>query len=120
MARRLIDPSHSTHSKEAATYDTRHEKGLTQIIENIRERLDFLGVDWAEDDDGDSSASDAEGEEARKEGQSNKRPVRLLDYACGTGTISRVRWNPSPMTSTCASPVCSAGKRRPCFSVKAK
>lgn len=83
----LIDLS--LHSKEAATYDAKHEKSLTQIIKHIRERLDFLGVDWADDDD---SADD---QEEAEDGGKPRRPVRLLDYACGTGTISRVIMPPS-------------------------
>ncbi|KAH8907571.1 methyltransferase-like protein [Coniochaeta sp. PMI_546] len=78
--------------KEAATYDTRHEKALTQIIANIRDRLDFLGVDWAGDDDSDDDKKQAQGE------GKPKRPVRLLDYACGTGTISRAL---APYTTQC-------------------
>ncbi|KAB5547018.1 S-adenosyl-L-methionine-dependent methyltransferase [Coniochaeta sp. 2T2.1] len=81
--------------KEAATYDTRHDKALTQIIEEIRSRLDFLGVDWAEDEDDDSSDHDGEGKGGVK---APKKPVRLLDYACGTGTISRAL---APYTTQC-------------------
>ena len=72
-------------SKEAATYDTRHEKAISEIIEKVRDRLDFIGVAWA-DDEGD--------DEDGNEGVKAKRPVRLLDYASGPGTISRVRKQP--------------------------
>ena len=81
------------HSKEAATYDNRHEKALTQITENIRARLDFLGVDWADEDDNEDEA----GGDTQGEGKP-KRPVRLLDYACGTGTVSRVSTPPSSVS----------------------
>jgi tRNA/tmRNA/rRNA uracil-C5-methylase (TrmA/RlmC/RlmD family) len=43
------------------------------LVAEIQARKDFIGVKWA---DG-SSADQA------------KRPVRLLDYACGTGLVSR-------------------------------
>ncbi len=68
-------------SKEAATYDTKHEKTLDKVIEEIRARRDFIGVDWVEDDDDESD----DDEEAKGEKEQQKS-VRLLDYACGTGT----------------------------------
>lgn len=49
-------------------------------------------MDWAEDDE--DSADDQE--EAEDGGKKPRRPVRLLDYACGTGTISRVIMPPLP------------------------
>jgi hypothetical protein len=64
-------------SKEAATYDTKHEKTLDKVIEEIRARRDFIGVDWVDDDD---DESDHDGEAVQQ------KSVRLLDYACGTGT----------------------------------
>lgn len=73
-----------TRSKEAATYDTRHEKALAQIIQNIRDRLDFIGVDWVDEDGHDDE------EEVDDHDSKSAKSVRLLDYACGTGTISRV------------------------------
>ncbi|EGS22689.1 uncharacterized protein CTHT_0011620 [Thermochaetoides thermophila DSM 1495] len=39
--------------KEAASYDAKHQKTLDRLIEEIRDRLDFLGVDWVNDDDND-------------------------------------------------------------------
>jgi hypothetical protein len=71
------------HSKESATYDSRHEKTLDKIIEDIRSHLEFIGDDWVSDDDTDE-------DDERTEDKPSKA-VRLLDYACGTGTISRVR-----------------------------
>lgn len=68
-------------SKEAASYDSKHGKTLDQIIDEIRARLDFLGVDWVDDDDKDET--DGKGEEKNVPVQ--KKTVRLLDYACGTG-----------------------------------
>jgi hypothetical protein len=65
-------------SKEASTYDSKHERGLGQILDHIRGRLDFIGVDWVDDDDDDAE-------------DDPDKSVRLLDYACGTGNVSRVR-----------------------------
>lgn len=78
----------------AAQYDSKFEKSLQQLTEAIQSRLDFIGVDWADDEDDDD---DEEGDEKDKDavGQTSQpanspRQVRLLDYACGTGMISRV------------------------------
>ncbi|KAK6085445.1 methyltransferase domain-containing protein [Seiridium cupressi] len=73
---------------EAAKYDSKHEKSLQQLTEAIQARLDFIGADWAADDE------DQDG----NDGQSDSKPkqLRLLDYACGTGMISRVRFDPNP------------------------
>ncbi|GAB1312285.1 hypothetical protein MFIFM68171_02495 [Madurella fahalii] len=68
--------------KEAASYDSKHGKTLDQIIEEIRARLDFFGVDWVDDDyDKDNDKTDG-------------KTVRLLDYACGTGALA-------PYTTQC-------------------
>lgn len=50
-------------------------KAITQITDAVREHLGWIGVNWAKPE------LDAGIEEAEK--------VRLLDYACGTGLISR-------------------------------
>lgn len=57
----------------AATYETdpRWEKLMAQLIAEVKDRRDFIGVDWV------------------KDGESG-RTVRMIDYACGPGTISRV------------------------------
>ncbi|KAI0130591.1 S-adenosyl-L-methionine-dependent methyltransferase [Xylariales sp. AK1849] len=75
----------SYFNDEAAKYDTKHEKSLRQLTEAIQAKLDFLGVDWVEDDD--DGPADIGG-----------KRVRLLDYACGTGMISRAL---SPYTTQC-------------------
>ena len=51
-------------------------KVITQLTDAVREHLDWIGVNWAKPE------PNAPVEEAEK--------VRLLDYACGTGLISRV------------------------------
>ncbi len=43
----------------------------SQITNELQEQLDFIGVDWLKSED-------------------ENREVKLLDYACGTGTVTRV------------------------------
>lgn len=59
------------------TYDDApwRAKAITQITDAVREHLNWIGVNWAKPE------PNAGVEEAEK--------VRLLDYACGTGLISR-------------------------------
>lgn len=71
-----------TPSNEAANYDAKHEKATAEISKRIEARRDFIGVEWVEDD----SSEDGNGEADPKA----TRAVRLLDYACGTGAMSRV------------------------------
>ncbi|KAK0723707.1 S-adenosyl-L-methionine-dependent methyltransferase [Apiosordaria backusii] len=78
-------------NQQASTYDSKHEKTLDQLIEEIRKRIDFIGVEWADED----SSDEEEGEKAEKK---EKREVRLLDYACGTGLVSRAL---APYTTQC-------------------
>ena len=64
---------------------------LERLTAELRSRLDFIGVDWADDDDDEGE------EEARKDdGTKPKKQVRMLDYACGTGMMSRVCIPPTP------------------------
>ena len=84
------------NSNTAATYNSRFSKTMEQIQEEIRERREWIGGDWVEDSD---SEDEEEGESGVKGGVEKvggkvgggKRSVRLLDYACGTGSVSRVR-----------------------------
>ena len=77
----------SFDSEQAAEYDIKHAKTLDQLIKEIRARKDFIGVQWVEDDDEeDEEDNDAEVDAKHMP----ERPVRLLDYACGTGVVSRV------------------------------
>jgi hypothetical protein len=78
MDQELIHPPNS--SKLAAEYDARHEKTLDKLVEEIRARVDFIGVDWADEDDDEDGKGGVEKKDAAA-----KRSVRLLDYACGTG-----------------------------------
>lgn len=67
---------------EAANYDTKHEKATEEIARRINEKLDFIGVDWVQDGSSD--------DEQDKTDEKPAREVKFLDYACGTGSMSRV------------------------------
>lgn len=75
-------------SDEAANYDSKHEKSLRQLTEAIHAKLEFIGAEWVDGEDED----DDDGPENEKTDSDPKR-LRLLDYACGTGMISRVRFD---------------------------
>lgn len=60
----------SSHSKIASEYDQRNADAIVQLERYINERIPFIGI---------------------KQGEG----VRLLDYACGTGMLSRVGAFPS-------------------------
>ncbi|KAI1493219.1 S-adenosyl-L-methionine-dependent methyltransferase [Biscogniauxia mediterranea] len=92
------DLNRAYFDEQAATYDARHAKLIDRLTREIRNRLDFIGVDWAddeddedEDEDGSESESEESEEENKKKDEKKKprREVRLLDYACGTGLVSR-------------------------------
>lgn len=86
-------------SKLAAEYDARHEKTLNKLIEEIRARVDFIGVDWADEEDDDDNNG---GDGAEKKDAAAKRSVRLLDYACGTGVGESAY---SPRRHSCVKPI---------------
>lgn len=67
------------YSEAASTYNTKFSKTIQQIIDEIQARKDWIGVDWVED------TSEDEDESIPPE-----KTVKLLDYACGTGLVSRV------------------------------
>ncbi|KAI0434810.1 S-adenosyl-L-methionine-dependent methyltransferase [Xylaria sp. FL1042] len=69
--------------EEAASYDDKHRKLNERLTRELQARLDFIGVDWASDDE------DSEDDEGQRKNKKPKREVRLLDYACGTGMMSR-------------------------------
>lgn len=86
----------SPGSNEAAHYDAKHERAATEIIKRIVARKDFIGVSWVEDSDDEDSGDDdpremtGQEEAAAAVAAVAAKSVRLLDYACGTGAISRV------------------------------
>ncbi|RFU35016.1 hypothetical protein B7463_g1331, partial [Scytalidium lignicola] len=62
----------------ASSYDTKFEKTINQLIREIQKRKDWINTNWVDDDynDDESESKPAKG-------------IRLLDYACGTGLVSR-------------------------------
>ncbi|KAI1212802.1 S-adenosyl-L-methionine-dependent methyltransferase [Annulohypoxylon truncatum] len=98
-------------NEEASTYDTKHSKLNERLTKEIQSRLDWIGVDWSIADDQDDDDSDDDGDDSNEdedEGSKNpvkeskntqgKKEVRLLDYACGTGMMSRAL---APYTTQC-------------------
>lgn len=67
-------------SMEASTYEQKHAATITQLIDQIQSRRDWIGVDWNSDD------SDSDGDDH----STPQKPIRVLDYACGTGLVTRV------------------------------
>lgn len=68
-------------SNTAASYDSRFEKTIDQLISHIQKRKNWISTNWADDDNDDAK-------------EHLGKTVRLLDYACGTGMVSRVRSHP--------------------------
>ncbi|KAI8951560.1 S-adenosyl-L-methionine-dependent methyltransferase [Xylaria longipes] len=86
------DINRLTFNEEAASYDDKHRKLHERLTRELQARLDFIGVDWASDDeDSNEEGGDDNNEKPRRE-------VRLLDYACGTGMMSRAL---APYTTQC-------------------
>jgi hypothetical protein len=78
-------------SEHASSYNSKFSKTLQQFVEEIQARKDWIGVDWVDEDANTESAT-----------QSTKpeKSVRLLDYACGTGLVTRVCPPYTPFTSS--------------------
>ncbi|KAJ3569906.1 hypothetical protein NPX13_g5916 [Xylaria arbuscula] len=92
MSESAADINRSIFNEEAASYDDKHRKLNERLTRELQARLDFIGVDWASDDE---DSDDGEREENDKK---PRREVRLLDYACGTGMMSRALL---PYTTQC-------------------
>ncbi|TVY80996.1 putative methyltransferase [Lachnellula suecica] len=75
------ETNRSHWNENAASYNNKFEKTILQIISEIQARRDWIGVDWV-----DESSDDEDSNFGIKE---TPRTVRLLDYACGTGLVSR-------------------------------
>ncbi|KAI0886059.1 S-adenosyl-L-methionine-dependent methyltransferase [Annulohypoxylon maeteangense] len=87
-------------NEEASTYDTKHGKLNERLTKEIQSRLDWIGVDWAivdDDDDDDENEGHRKPVEESKSTQ-DRNEVRLLDYACGTGMMTRAL---APYTTQC-------------------
>lgn len=78
-----VELNRAYFDSEATSYDAKHEKATQEIARRIESKLDFIGVPWVEDDD-------SEGDDEGNADEKSQRQVRLLDYACGTGSMSRV------------------------------
>ncbi|KAI1187836.1 S-adenosyl-L-methionine-dependent methyltransferase [Nemania serpens] len=92
MAGDAAEINRSIFNEEAESYDEKHRKLNDRLTRELQARLDFIGVDWASEDD--DSDEDDEGDSKKKA----RREVRLLDYACGTGMMSRAL---APYTTQC-------------------
>ena len=68
------------HSTIASAHSNKNEKTTELLIAEIRARLDWIGVDFRDD----KAKDRVEG------GEVEEKRVRLLDYGCGGGMISRV------------------------------
>jgi len=68
-------------SNAAGSYDSQpwQQKIIAQVTKEIQSRLSWIGVDWAEEHRPEEAGDDLAA-----------RSVRVLDYACGPGTVSRV------------------------------
>ncbi|RFU28547.1 hypothetical protein B7463_g7795, partial [Scytalidium lignicola] len=67
----------------ASTYNTKFSKTILQIIDEIQARRKWIGagsIDLDSETDDESSAPDS---------TAQKKGLRVLDYACGTGLVSR-------------------------------
>lgn len=91
MATNAVEQNRSYFNAEASSYESKHGKTIEQLIEHIQDRLDFIGADWVDDDDDDDD------DQGNASGSQTKS-VRVLDYACGTGLISRAL---APYTTQC-------------------
>ncbi|RNJ60882.1 hypothetical protein D7B24_004970 [Verticillium nonalfalfae] len=69
----------------ASEYDRRFEKTISQLVKEIQKRRDFIGIDWVQED---SDDEDDNGDTTESSVGAGKT-VKLLDYACGTGLVSR-------------------------------
>jgi SAM-dependent methyltransferase len=68
------------HSTIASAHTNKNEKTTALLVAEIRARLDWIGVDFRDDKAKDGAV----------EGEVEEKRVRLLDYGCGGGMISRV------------------------------
>ena len=64
-------------SENAVSYNSKFKNTIQQIIDEIQKRKDWIGVDWVKEGPDDES-------------KKPQKSVKLLDYACGTGLVSRV------------------------------
>lgn len=67
------------------------------IVDEIRSRLDWIGVDWVEEEESSDDEDKNEGGTSSSkvvddpsQTSNSKKELRVFDYACGTGLITRV------------------------------
>ena len=87
-----------TSSEAASTYNSKFSKTILQLIDEIQARRDWIGVDWVEDYEDDDDNDDGDEEKDSPPKSQSQKTVRLLDYACGTGLVSRVRLPTLPLS----------------------
>ncbi|KAI5867699.1 S-adenosyl-L-methionine-dependent methyltransferase [Durotheca rogersii] len=97
MAENTTEINRSFFNDEASTYDSKHGKLLERLIQELQARRDWIGVDWADGDDS-AEEDDEHLDDIQSKSTEAKKEVRLLDYACGTGMISRAL---APYTTQC-------------------
>ena len=71
-----------THDSEAArSYDSKpwQQEMLAQVTREILSHLEWIGVDWVKEQQPENTGKDHP-----------TKTVRVLDYACGPGTVTRV------------------------------
>jgi 2-polyprenyl-3-methyl-5-hydroxy-6-metoxy-1,4-benzoquinol methylase len=76
------------HSAMAAAHSNKNEKTTEKLIAELRSRLEWISADFldcSKDEEGSSKAEKIE-----------SKSMRILDYGCGPGMISRV----SPLFSS--------------------
>jgi SAM-dependent methyltransferase len=66
----------------AAAHSNKNEKTTEQLMAEIRARLEWIGVDFLDDS--------KDEEDVVEGGKVDGKSVKLLDYGCGTGMVSRV------------------------------
>ncbi|KAI9701229.1 MAG: hypothetical protein M1836_001898 [Candelina mexicana] len=76
----LAEDNRKHWNDTASTYDSKpwQQKIVNQVSSEIRNHLNWIGVDWIDDKTTRSSS-----------GGTLERQVRVLDFACGPGTVSR-------------------------------
>ncbi|KAI9871955.1 MAG: hypothetical protein M1830_002227 [Pleopsidium flavum] len=76
----LAEKNRKHWDNAAGSYDSQpwQQKLIAQVTEEIQSRLEWIGVDWVKQ----HRSERAGGDQAAKS-------VRVLDYACGPGTVSR-------------------------------
>ncbi|KAI9721268.1 MAG: hypothetical protein M1812_002430 [Candelaria pacifica] len=67
----------------ASKYDSKpwQQKIVNQLLEEIRHRLDWIGVEWIDKSNANKPLNKSE--------RTPERNVRVLDYACGPGNVSK-------------------------------